>query len=89
MARSFLFLLISIFFICTLPSDSWAAELALRQANSGSNDEFALHWGARALVVRMRDCGLSPVYEEFDDGHMSIAYRYDVSLPLMARALSG
>ena len=28
------------------------------------------------------------VPELFDDGHMSIAYRYDVSLPLLARALS-
>ena len=64
-------------------------KLRLIYVDCGSNDEFALHWGARALVVRMRDCGLSPVYEEFDDGHMSIAYRYDVSLPLMARALSG
>jgi S-formylglutathione hydrolase FrmB len=63
-------------------------KLRLIYVDCGSKDEFTLHWGARALVARMRRSGLSPVYEEFDDGHMSIAYRYDVSLPLLARALS-
>ena len=32
--------------------------------------------------------GIRPIHEEFDDGHMSIPYRYDVSLPLLAKALS-
>ena len=63
-------------------------KLRLIYVDCGTKDEFTLHWGARALVARMRECGLSPFYEEFDDGHMSIAYRYDVSLPLLARALS-
>ena len=27
-------------------------------------------------------------YEEFDDGHMSVQYRYDVSLPRLAAALA-
>ena len=63
-------------------------KLRLIYVDCGTKDEFTLHWGARALVARMRRCGLSPVYEEFDDGHMSIAYRYDVSLPLLGRALS-
>jgi hypothetical protein len=63
--------------------------LRLIYVDCGTKDEFALHWGARALVTRMRHCGLAPVYEEFEDGHMSISYRYDVSLPLLVRALMG
>ena len=54
----------------------------------GVRDEFALHWGARALAARLRDAGLTVEHEEFDDGHMSVAYRYDVSIPRLARALS-
>jgi enterochelin esterase-like enzyme len=54
----------------------------------GARDEFGLHWGARALVAAMRRHGIEPVYEEFDDGHMSISYRYDVSVPMLAKALT-
>jgi S-formylglutathione hydrolase FrmB len=54
----------------------------------GTKDEFSLVWGARALVARMRAAGLQPHYEEFDDGHMNIAYRYDRSVPLLVEALS-
>jgi enterochelin esterase family protein len=53
----------------------------------GSRDEFGLHWGARALVDRIRGAGVQVHYEEFEDGHMSLSYRYDVSLPLLAEAL--
>jgi S-formylglutathione hydrolase FrmB len=53
----------------------------------GAKDEFALHWGARALVGQLRAHGLTVVHEEFDDGHMSIPYRYDRSVPLLAEAV--
>ena len=53
----------------------------------GARDEFNLHWGARALVKKLRQTGLEPFYEEFDDGHMSIQYRYDESVPMLAKAL--
>jgi hypothetical protein len=36
----------------------------------------------------MRDAGVAPVHEEFDDGHSSISYRYDVSVPMLVKALS-
>lgn len=62
-------------------------KLAVVYVDCGTRDEFALQWGARALVERMRAHGLTPIHEEFDDGHMQIAYRYDRSLPLLARAL--
>jgi poly(3-hydroxybutyrate) depolymerase len=55
----------------------------------GTKDEFALVWGARALVARMRRAGLDPRHEEFGDGHMNIPYRYDRSLPYLVQALLG
>jgi S-formylglutathione hydrolase FrmB len=63
--------------------------LRLIYIDCGARDEWSLHWGARALVAALKARGLSPHYEEFDDGHMSISYRYDVSIPLLARALQG
>ena len=67
-----------------------AALRSLRKVfvDCGRKDEFALHWGARALVGKLRAAGIEVQHEEFDDGHMSIAYRYDASLPLLARALT-
>jgi enterochelin esterase family protein len=53
----------------------------------GTKDEFSLVWGARALVARLRGQGLTVRHEEFDDGHMSTAYRYDQSIPWLVRAL--
>ena len=63
-------------------------KLNLIYVDCGNADEFSLHWGARALVAAMRRHGLKPRYETFEDGHMSVAYRYDVSVPLLARALA-
>jgi enterochelin esterase-like enzyme len=62
--------------------------LRLVYVDCGRRDEFALHWGARALVAELKRVGVAPFYEEFDDGHMSISYRYDTSLPMLARALA-
>jgi S-formylglutathione hydrolase FrmB len=53
----------------------------------GTHDEFALHWGARALVQAIRGHGIAVRHEEFDDGHMNIPYRYEVSLPFLAGAI--
>ena len=55
----------------------------------GIRDEFALHWGARALVAKIRAHGMAVRHEEFDDGHMNIPYRYDASLPFLAEAILG
>jgi enterochelin esterase-like enzyme len=54
----------------------------------GTQDEFSLIWGARTLAAKIRAHGVPVHYEEFEDGHMNVTYRYDVSFPLMARALS-
>jgi hypothetical protein len=32
--------------------------------------------------------GIAYEYEEFDDNHMNIQYRYDVSLPKLAEVLA-
>jgi hypothetical protein len=53
----------------------------------GTTDEFALHWGARALVGKLRKHGIAVRHDEFDDGHMNIAYRYDASLPFLVDAI--
>jgi enterochelin esterase family protein len=63
-------------------------QLRLVYVDCGTKDEFALIWGARALVARLRRAGLAPEFEEFDDGHMSVSYRYDVSVPRLVRALA-
>ncbi len=52
----------------------------------GFRDEFNLHWGARILHSKLKKMGIKHHYEEFDDGHMNIQYRYDTSLPLIFRA---
>jgi len=54
----------------------------------GIKDEWFLDVGARMMVAAMRDAGLEVVHEEFPAGHMRIPYRYDVSLPLISKALA-
>lgn len=54
----------------------------------GSKDEWNLHHAARILAQRCRAAGVPHVHEEFDDDHKQVSYRYEVSLPLLARALS-
>ena len=40
------------------------------------------------MAKRLTERGIPFEYEEFDDGHMSVQYRYDVSLPKIAHALA-
>jgi S-formylglutathione hydrolase FrmB len=53
----------------------------------GTRDEWHLHHGARLFAQRLRELGIAHEHQEFDDGHMNVAYRQDVSLPKMAAAL--
>jgi hypothetical protein len=62
--------------------------LRLLFLDCGNRDEHALHYGARRLVQRLHALGIAHQHEEFDDGHMDIDYRYDVSLPKLAGALA-
>ena len=61
--------------------------LRLLYLDCGSRDEFHLHHGARLFTRELARLGIAHTYEEFDDGHMNVPYRYDVSLPRLAAAL--
>jgi enterochelin esterase family protein len=61
--------------------------LRLLFLDCGRRDEFNLQWGARQMVAELRARRVRHVYEEFDDGHMDISYRYDRSLPLLWQAI--
>lgn len=63
-------------------------QLRLLWIECGTQDEWNLHHGARILSARLRDIGVDHVHEEFDDDHKSLNYRYDVSLPRLAQAVS-
>ena len=62
--------------------------LRLLFVDAGTRDEWNLHLGARRFAKRARALRIPIVHQEFDDGHMDVSYRYDVSLPLVARAIS-
>ncbi|MEK7824280.1 MAG: alpha/beta hydrolase-fold protein [Candidatus Eisenbacteria bacterium] len=61
--------------------------LVLLYLDCGIRDEWNLHLGLRLFVHRLAALGIRHEHEEFDDGHMNIQYRYEVSLPKMAGAL--
>jgi enterochelin esterase family protein len=61
--------------------------LRLLFLDCGRRDEFHLLWGARQMTAALRARGIRHVYEEFDDGHMDISYRYDRSLPHLWEAV--
>ncbi|PYT06395.1 MAG: esterase [Acidobacteria bacterium] len=62
--------------------------LKLLLLDCGTKDEWNLHLGARIFTSRLRERGIGFRYDEFDDGHLDITYRYDISLPLLTKALS-
>ena len=39
-------------------------------------------------MAELQKLGIAYEYEEFKDGHMNVSYRYDTSLPKLARALT-
>lgn len=61
--------------------------LRLLFVDCGRRDEFNLLWSARQFHARLRAAGIRHVYEEFDDGHMDVSYRFDRSLPLLWQAV--
>jgi len=63
-------------------------KLRLLYLDCGREDEFYLELGARCFSKRLRALGVPHEYEEFEDGHMNISYRMDVSLPKLSRALA-
>lgn len=53
----------------------------------GSRDQYHIHYGARILSKRLQSARIKHTYQEFDDTHSDIDYRYDVSLPFLSRAI--
>ena len=62
--------------------------MSLVYLDCGIRDEWNLHLGARMFAQRLTELGIAHEHQEYDDGHMGVSYRYDVSLPRLARALS-
>lgn len=66
-------------------------EDALRQLklfiDCGTRDEFRLYVGARMFSAKLTSFGIEHTHEEFEDTHMDISYRYDRSLPWIAKRL--
>ena len=54
----------------------------------GSRDQYRLHHGARMLAKKLEQFGVPHLHQEFDDDHSAVDYRLDVSLPILAEALS-
>jgi S-formylglutathione hydrolase FrmB len=61
--------------------------LRLLYLDCGTRDEWHLHLGLAQLAARLTALGVAHEIETYDDGHMNVGYRYDVSLPRLARAL--
>jgi enterochelin esterase family protein len=61
--------------------------LRLVYLDAGIRDEWGLDLATRILAARIRDLGVTVEHQEFDDGHMNTAYRYDVSMPKITSAL--
>jgi S-formylglutathione hydrolase FrmB len=55
----------------------------------GDVDQYNLVYGARRMHKRLTALDVPHTYEEFPDNHSSVDYRLDVSLPILAKALSG
>jgi len=68
--------------------ESALRSLRLLFIDCGTRDEWNLHFGARVLAEELAARGIPHRHEEFDDGHMQITYRYDVSLAALSEALA-
>lgn len=54
----------------------------------GDIDQYNLVYGTRRMHKRLTEMKVPHVYEEFADDHTAVDYRMDVSLPILAKALS-
>ena len=61
--------------------------LRLLYLDCGSEDEYHHHLGLRLLRKRLTELSVPHEAEEFPDGHRSLSYRYEVSIPKLVRAL--
>lgn len=54
----------------------------------GTRDEYNLDFAARRLRAKLDALGIRNRYEEFDDGHRGLSYRFERSIPLLSRMLT-
>ncbi|MBX3062826.1 MAG: esterase [Anaerolineae bacterium] len=75
--------------LCADP-DNAASLRALNELfiDCGMYDEYNLQVGARLVSRTLNRLNVPHTYEEYPGGHRGTHYRYDVSLPRLARALS-
>jgi S-formylglutathione hydrolase FrmB len=64
------------------------ASLKLLYLDAGRSDEYQLQFGARLLSRELTRLHVKHRHKEFDGGHRNVSHRYDVSLPLLAAALT-
>lgn len=62
-------------------------QMALIFLEVGMYDQYQLQVGARVLHKKMLEFNIEHDYEEFPDGHSSTSYRFDISLPKLAKAI--
>jgi enterochelin esterase-like enzyme len=61
--------------------------LKLIYLDCGNRDEYALHYGARIFAEQLMQLGIPHTHEEFDGGHRSTQFRYDVSFKAISEAI--
>lgn len=54
----------------------------------GETDQYNLIYGARRMHAALTRLDVPHTYEEFPDNHSAVDYRMDVSLPILAKALT-
>lgn len=64
------------------------AALKALYIDCGIDDQYNLVYGARRMHRRLAAMEVPHVYEEFEDDHTAVDYRMDISLPMLAKALS-
>jgi len=71
--------------------ESYAQQLAslkMLYIDVGSRDEYNIQYGTRVFVRRLEKLGVGHHFEEFDGTHSGMDWRLDISLPILAKALS-
>ena len=63
-------------------------QLKLLFIDCGDIDQYNMVYGSRLLHRKLDALGIAHTYEEFHDNHSSVDYRMDISLPLLAKALT-
>ncbi len=55
----------------------------------GKHDEFSINIGIQSMHDSLAEAGVPHEYHEYDEGHFSIDYLYEYSLPSLISYLSG